>query len=243
MPQLLYLDSAHRMSGTSSDFAIQLPALVSKATRVSLLAALVPNTVYNITSSNNVIPITISGTTYNATLTAGKYSAGNLATEMQTKMSAAVAATGATFAVSISVSSFLCTITCSTTCTINFGSSSSPWAVLGFPNASTGAGTTFTGTRAVQLNRPAAVFINVRDWNQSSLAVTGTGSSRPTFIVPMSNDPGNVSTYSTQNDFRQTVDLPGLTFGTLRIAVTDNDNNTIELNGGEWSCLLEIESA
>ena len=237
---LLFIDSRDRTNGTSTNFSIRLPQTYAGVKEVSLESAFVPNVIYNITSSNNVIPVIISATTYNATLTPGRYSAGLLALEMQSKINTAVAASGATFTVTINDSSFLCTITGSTTFTIDFGSATSPWRELGFANAVTASGTSCTGTNAVQLNLPTALFLNVSEWSHNAIAVTGTHSYTPSFVLPLASNPGDVSSYSALANFRQKITLPGVTFASLRIRLTDNNGTEVSLQGAEWSCLVSL---
>lgn len=238
---LLYIDSRNRTTGSSSSFSIQLPTTYTKIKEVSLLSTFIPNVIYNITSANNVIPVIISATTYNATLTPGKYSAGLLAIEMQSKINTAVTSTGATFTISISDSSFLCTISSATTFTIDFSSTTSPWRELGFDNAVTASGTSCTGTNVVQLNLPSVLFLNVTEWAHNDTYTTGTFSYSPSFIIPLAANPGDVSTYNALTDFYQKITLPGFaTFSSLRIRLTDNNGAGVDLNGAEFSFVVSL---
>jgi hypothetical protein len=67
----LLIQSSDRMSGTADDFLIKIPPLMGVG-QVSLLSASIPNTLYNITATNNTSYWTWGGT-LSATIPAGAY--------------------------------------------------------------------------------------------------------------------------------------------------------------------------
>lgn len=250
---LLYLNSRDRYSGAStSDFSVRLPTTYKDVKSVRLQSVYIPNTIYNITAANNTLPVifyheevvdletVIVGTTYTATIPPAKYSSGSLATALKSALETATAATSTTFTVTIDTSTFLCTIANNNSCALDFSGSGSPYLELGFTQALTTDALTHTGTKCVQLNQPTSIFIRVREWNHRGIHVTGTSSYNPSFIVPLANNPGDVSQFTTRNDFEQKIDLPDVTFATLNVQVTDNNNNVIDLVGAEWSAIFDI---
>lgn len=85
------VSSLEASSGSSSDFILDVSKhQLHGITRVRMLKATVPNTMYNITSRNNKITAisTGAGGTFTATLTPGQYDATTLATEIATQMTA-----------------------------------------------------------------------------------------------------------------------------------------------------------
>ena len=54
---IIVLDSADRISGDSSDFVVKISPACEAPKIIELLAVNIPLTMYNVTSSNNIIPL------------------------------------------------------------------------------------------------------------------------------------------------------------------------------------------
>src|SRR5438309_2063755 len=91
----ILINSNSRISGTSSNFTVQLPTniLVTKGKQISLQYLQMYNTIYNVDSTNNNVDFVVSAVNYTATLTPGSYSATSFASALQTAMTAQVANT------------------------------------------------------------------------------------------------------------------------------------------------------
>ncbi len=80
------INSAHRTLGTSSNFVINLPYSINDKSCCRLKKVLLPKTIYNITSKNNIFPILNSSgfpaTQYLVSIPVGAYSISQLITQI-----------------------------------------------------------------------------------------------------------------------------------------------------------------
>ena len=86
--QDILFDSRDRASGTNTKFKIPLPYRLEHVRAVELLSVMLPYSVPNIYSGNNVFRWTYSGTAASLTIPAGCYTATSLCSYIQTGMNA-----------------------------------------------------------------------------------------------------------------------------------------------------------
>ena len=87
----LIVDSRDRDSSfnSSCDFTINLSSSLTNISKVRLNWCMIPNTSYNINSSNNVITFFENSTSKNTSLTVGWYDANSLATLLASSLTTA----------------------------------------------------------------------------------------------------------------------------------------------------------
>lgn len=93
LDNIINIDSRHRdpvKYTLSNSFRVNLNRDYRQVVEAELLTAEIPNTDYNVTSTNNVFQIRQSSTTYTITLTVGDYDASELSGEIATKINAAI---------------------------------------------------------------------------------------------------------------------------------------------------------
>jgi hypothetical protein len=92
MTEGICVDSRARVSGDDNNFHVTIPTF-SNITRIKLESVEIPNTLYDIDATNNVIDYLIDTTTYASTITTGSYNGADLAALMNTIMFATYTAT------------------------------------------------------------------------------------------------------------------------------------------------------
>ena len=246
---LLVIDSRKRTFGTSTDFLIALGTSFKEKQHVKLVSAYVPNTIYNITSANNKITVLVEDTpdeynSYVATITPGKYSISSITSALKTALDAAGATEGITFNISIDVTTFKCTITASASCKLSFVGNDSPYLELGFEQQETSDTTTHVGSNTVQLNRPTVVYIKIDEFKpiEEHIHLAGGvgGYYYPTFVLPLANSGGDIGVFREASDYKQGVCLSSPAYGNLHVRLTDDVGTVIDLNGADWSFVLEV---
>lgn len=225
-------DRVNYSSTTASQFACQLLRSIA-FDELELLYAQIPNTIYNITSSNNVIYFN-DGANVSATITPGSYTISSLTSAIATAMTSA-SSSAKTYTVTYSTSTFLLTISTTAGYTLTFGTNTtnSIAQTIGFPNSNTASASAQTGSYAVNLNIDP-IYVNFR--MVSSLNQT-TNMSMPSysFILPISVNGGEVNILSKYNSMEQKIKLNSMVnVDRVEIELRDGSGNIVNLNGSNW---------
>jgi hypothetical protein len=148
---MLKIDSSNRDSGgTSSDFKITLPRALQKGDVYELLYSHIPQTYFNVDSTNNTFIFNEGGLDLTAFLTQGYYTTTSILVEL---------ATGSfTYTVSLIANTQRIQITASD----GFSVVAVERSPLGFV-ASTGTSTQHIGTAILNLERHQSLLIDVND--------------------------------------------------------------------------------
>jgi hypothetical protein len=235
----LLIQSVDRISGTTDDFTVKIPPLMSVG-QVSLLSASIPNTMYNITALNNTICWTRGGA-LSATLSAGAYSVTDLCLALATAMDAADGVE--TYTVSYAPSTMKISIICdgaafSLTCT---NTTASLWYELGFDtDADTGSATSHTADNVLRLDFPPYVLISINEISSAEAATTANF--RANFCVSMSHNSQYVEVFNENSNFvNQQLYTLGAGLNSFRVRLQRPDGTSADLNGGDWSMLLLMQ--
>lgn len=241
---VLYLDSSKRVSGTTSNYLIQLVSPVDRVNAVEVIGAEIPYTFYALNNSNNVLVFTDGKIMYNYTMPAGNYSVQTFSDALTAGMDAAFRANAqaAGFTTSFSSTSYQYTLMHHS---VPFqlllaGSTIAP--VLGLLANST-LGLSFTMQRVINLSGPNYLFI----WS-TALAkpkrirpyVNGT-QSNVLYKVPITVNPGDIiinTSYMTDNLLRYGTEQ---SIQNIDIQLTDPNGIPVDLQGLEWSCTVVLE--
>jgi hypothetical protein len=234
----LVINSRDRdFSTDSSDaFKIQLSQSI-KASKVSLKSADIPNTAYNVTSSNNVIYFN-DGTNRTAVVTPGNYTATTLKAAVDSAF--AVSGTALTITYNYSASTYKVTISATGAITLTFGTNqtASMASLLGYPPADTTSATSHIASNVIQLTSDP--------WMLSfSFASNNTFTTRDafcSFIVPVNAEGGYTVQFRESDDFKQkTNSNDKFIIQSFSVRLQKYDGSRLDLNGGEWSCVLQID--
>jgi hypothetical protein len=234
----LLIQSVDRISGTTDDFTVKIPPLMSVG-QVSLLSASIPNTMYNITALNNTIYWTRGGA-LSTTLSAGAYSMTDLCLALATAMD--VADGIETYTVSYSPStmkiSIICTAAYLLTCT---SMTTSIWYELGFnTDADTGSATSHTADNVLWLDFPPYILISINEISSAEAATTANFCAN--FCVSMSHNSQYVEVFNENSNFvNQQLYTLGAGLNSFHVRLQRPDGTSADLNGGDWSMLLSIQ--
>jgi hypothetical protein len=231
---LLTIDSRDRTHITDStcDFFVNIVPGIEGAETIELVNSSIPNSQYNINSTNNVILFN-DGTTNTAQLPIGAYTASTLATSLASLMSGVGTQT---YTVVYNPLTFKLTISAASSFSILATSSISPIIGLG--------PTTLTGTSlqlpfVVNLFGPSNfyVFIDGMSSNCRGANIYDYG----TFVVPNNvNDDGTISSFKSLSNYQMIQCNSGAMISRLHIVIKTYGFVTFNNNGANISLTLKF---
>jgi hypothetical protein len=235
----LLIQSADRTGGTPSDFFIKPPLPIENLKGTTLLSASIPNTLYNITSANNTIYWNRGGA-LSTTITPGAYTDETISTALAAAMDDADGVQ--TYTVSYDSTTMKMTIECpaaafTLTCT---STTNAIWDVLGFDtDANTGSATSHTADNVLRLDFPAYLLITVNEFlHQGTVSSAGI---RTNFAISMSNVSQYVEVFNANETFDNSIRYTSSEYlDSLHITLRKPDGGEVDLNGAEWSMLLNL---
>ena len=262
----LYLSSAYRTSGTSSNYTINLGKpiqLQNPNNRFSLRvgSAEIPYVFKLLNSTNNVIAYSITrGTTYNSTFTvaSGNYTILTLLTEFKTKLFASInTLTGwdgsllASFDYNRSTGKVDLTVvgTDSITTTITI-SANSPVLLrcLGFSNvfsfgySTPSVRTTAESTQNVNVSQNTSVYIRSDTLSQSHSYEAIISSNSLTNViakVPINAQPQSYILWTNMVDLEN--EINNRLIDSVNLYLGDAQTSELDLGGLDWTCRLTIK--
>lgn len=233
MSKYLLIRSRDRDSGSSHNFKMVLKNPL-KDEEYELVSLIMPNGFYNVNNNNNKIYFN-DGSDQTATLTNGNYSASSLATEIQTQMNAA------------SSHSFTCTYSTATSkFTISDGTgnfslkfatntSASARYLLGFDESDTSATSSKISDNLIDISNPQMIFVNISQAGDN-LRDTKNAIFADLFL-PLDVSFGEMKYFKPGEEEKQTVKF--VYTNNLEVYLRDENNDTVDLNGLEWSIVLK----
>ncbi len=246
----LVINSKDRVNGSNSstDFQVNFKQIVDGHSCFILESALIPNLIYNVTSSNNYVDFNDGSANLSASLTPGLYSlfgsttSSNILTALGTAMTTASSGHGSlTFTATYSTTTGLITISGggSTNIQLLFGTgshaSTSLAYLLGFSASNTASATTLTATNAPNLNVPYYLQISINGYNNILTSAQGFG----TFVIPVDQSTGAVIEYSLDQTWTQSV-LVSNPFNALSVRLLV-DNQVVSLQNSDWGFVLKVQ--
>jgi hypothetical protein len=119
-------------------------------------------------------------------------------------------------------------------------SSSSISSILGFGTTDLTSQTSYTGTYTYNLSYGDYLYLTI-DELQRFARTSNLNDNTFTFILPLDVNIGEYQTYQC-SDFEQELQFsPPVSIKNLTCRLTSYNNSTVDLNGSEWSFLLQIE--
>jgi hypothetical protein len=222
-------------SPSSTYFTVPVSPAITKAKQVSLKWLSVSNTLYNIRAGvNNTLTFTDAGGGHTVTLPPSSYTIASLTTKLQVLMAAVgvqaytVIYDAGTLKVAISApAAFL----------IQFSTFGSCAGVLGFTFSNTTSATSFVGSKAAILYIDC-IYISIAQFPARIYTFNGTAY---TFLIPVTDNTGNVIQFTEAMQFKQVTDVNRTTISDLDVSLHYENGESIDLNGGEWTFLLGEE--
>lgn len=219
----LVINSKDRISGDESQFIVNIPT-ISGLNAVELLQAYLPNTIYNITASNNTI-LWNNGAPNTSTLTPGAYDINTIIAEI-------ISQTGWT-TVTASYSTFRLTFTNAVAFSLTGGTALD---ILGFnPQA---IALSHVGNYAIRLDIPKTYIIKIDQLHSGNIYTTNNNHSGNFVIISKVNS-GMIDYYSKNTDFNICNAYQGQNITQLNVSIYEN-GTLLDLNGSDWSFILRL---
>ena len=224
--------NADRFINGTSDIEFDLPLIeapLQHTIYLSIQHLVIPYSFYNIDSNNNFLNYIVGGTTYNIYIETGNYNPYQLINVLQNIMQGFTITYDSiknkfTFTNSYYEFTFLNTSTC--------------LRLIGFENSIFSVNKTVTSINSINLQSHHCVCV------QSNL-LTGSINSANKYesniicSVPVDKPPFSMITYTNHNNLKY--NLFNNVISTMRLKLTDQNNNLIDLNGCNWSCTVQLE--
>jgi len=260
----IYADSTNRDLAQypyGNSYVLYLTSQLKCISRVKLLTAKIPNTIYNITNGSNVF--SFNATSYS--INTGFYSANGLAAAISNTTAAALgvqylddqgkflffASTSFTF--STNSPELLNCLGLNTTGTYT-GLAASSFPV--YHNDTIYFNKyLFTSDKVINLNTKECAFLDIEEFRNGNVvdskslnsnysqSYVGSSIERVTGIIPLDVDSGRVKTFKSSNDFELTIELkiPVMNLQRITVQWLDKDGQRINFNGYDHnSFVLEI---
>ena len=232
------IDSRKRTSGVSHNFTLEFRDSIKYANKTSLQLVSIPVTYYNVKDGYNKINFNEGGPELIATLDSGNYSIADLLVEIKAKMEAVGALT---YTVTYSNITMKLTISASGSFELLYGTGSNPTdqlrTLLGYDAVDTGSATSHVSNDVVRLSNPRFIKIRIREFG-----ISGKFSDDEsfTFIINVEENRGAYNN-NKLGEYYQQCTISCDTITDIQVQLFDEDNNLLDMNGGEWYAVLKIQ--
>jgi len=236
--QYLVLNSQDRVSGYPHQYKAYINPALESFKKVELYNISMPNTIYNITSVNNLIYFSEGSTALVATITPGAYNSTSILTAISTAMTSS-STSSYTYTATFNQNTFMITITSTGSFTLTFSTNTTNSAgyILGF-TTNTSAGTSQTGNQVIQLNQPLFYYITI---SQFPICVKSTNSiDMATFVFSSTANAGNIETYNVLQRYCEIFTYDNQNIKEIDVKLSLPNNQVPNLNGGDWIMILKI---
>ena len=232
------INSQDRVSGTSSDYTIQLRDYIRLPsgkfpTKCKVIGINFTNGLNNVNANNNTIVIFETGATSNTTITLpiGTYNASQLATQLQTSFNAATQVAN-TYTVTYSTYTYGFTITANTHTFAFVGT----YILLGMLNNTT-ASLTQTSSQGAKL---LFDFVVVKTDIIGNYVTSNRSNNYGSFIIPLGSCDLGTTTYIGRQNLPEVkrVFFPNL--NNFHVSIYDQYGNLVNLNNFDHQITLEI---
>lgn len=231
------IHSKDRITGTSSNYTLQLPQAIKDIKAIELLTASIPATIYNIDQYNNKFYYNDLGIDRTVTIPHGSYSSSSLISTLQSLMNAF-----ATFIyiVTYNPTTYKVQINCSGAFSLRFGTfrTNSISRVLGFEDVDTGFISSLVGSNALDLAEPDYYIVDIKEFFQEART---TKNDLGTFILPCVNLTDGTQEIFTKNAGYNYVEVyQGCNITTLNVILKTHGNRILNLNNSDWYMILKL---
>ena len=246
-PFLLYVNSKNRSNQNSPStlFNIQLAFPPLHIKRVTLLQAIIPNTLYTFRNdkfvvNNNFDFIDSTGLPVTAVITPGSYDTADFITEFNTQLAAV---SPDTYTITYNPNTLRLTITSSSALFQILGATGpntlhNILPFIGFNEVDTAAGTVQLAPKPINLGSPKEVFIKIGNF-QAQIHNTVPKFSAM-WQISMSVPFGEILFYEQLNTHESGIEVDQRSMNQLDIQMVDDNGDTLILDT-DWSCLVRFD--
>jgi hypothetical protein len=221
-------------SKSHSDFVCQLDQPLKDVRSIALLHASIPNSFYTIVDAHNTFVLARSGTDHAITLTAGVYTATELAAHLQVKLAAAV--TGFTVSYSTSLYKIVFTDPSVSSYTLTI-SSDRLQRVLGFSASSlASAARVATPPHVVQLSSNMVLVMS------RAFKAKTHGPSPSSFAIPLDVSSGGIVSFNAKSHYSMRAEYEfGIDLYQVDIRLTDAHGDDLDTQGGAIDLVFNVQ--
>lgn len=234
LKKTLVFNSANKIAGTTSNYTVKFNDRLHIVRSIKLLSVQLPNTIYNIDSTNNTLVINDGIGDYIIQIGAGAYTTATLEAALVAGLTAAYANA---WAVEFDTTTFLTTITGTAAFTLVL-SESTINSVLGFGSTDTASATSHTSTSAWNLGVPTPIFICIDEVGRN---VMYTDNYCYTFVVQITENSQEFVNYRVHTDMTQKHQLELYNLQNYTVSLRKQNNVLVDLNGLDWNFVVEVE--
>lgn len=236
--RFLLIDSRDRLDGSpsSTQFKIILPNAIHSIKRIKMLACNIPNTTYNIRSTNNLLQFQHGATVYNAIIPVGSYTQYTFPQAIADAMNA-TDSNG--YTCTYSFTTFKLTISGTASFSLLMANSTI-WYEMGFTQSNSSTSTSITAPNILQLGLPLSVYVEVPEL---SMGMTSSRvNDKCTWVIPISVNSGTIQYFADNSNYEQVYTYrEGRTINELNVRVRWRNGEPLDLNGADWQFHLLLE--
>ena len=234
----IYLNSKNAdsyLNGSLSDCIFNLPLIEIPDgfhIYVSIVDCVIPFSFYSINSTNNILVYLYLGTQYTVTIPVGNYNINQLITALQSLMS--------NFTVSYTSVTNKLTFTNSSNNNFSFLPSSTCFGIIGFSDGNTYTSNAYVLTSVNCINIYSITYIqvnsnfltyNINKKQINNLNILG--------LIPIQTTPFSLIQYNNSTNYK--INLFINQISSIRIKLTDNLGNLLDLNGCYFNMTLQLD--
>ncbi len=235
----IIIDTRDRIKGNTNEFTVNLNPAFYGVKKVELLSLSLPQTMYNITTANNIIYFSEGGGPLIASLSPGNYNASSLANAISILLST-ISPNAFIYNVSVSNITYKMTISASGNFSLLFGSNStqSIGDFIGY-TIDTIPALTHTGDSIIQLYQSVYYIIDIAELpvavKSSNIKDYGT------FVINTRTNGGDIEVFEIANRYHiiENYDNAQNIFN-LNIKLKTYDNKLVDINNAEWFMMLKF---
>lgn len=232
--KLFVVNSKDRLpqSASSSDCVFQFNAF--NATSADVVSLQMPQTQYNINSTNNKVYFN-DGVNCNFTIPTGNYSVYDFITALQTGFNTV----SANYIVTYSDVSMKITITGLIPFQLLFGTNTTNTGayIMGFNNIDNVLALSQTSNNCIDLSLPLYICCDISEFETN---VKSTNDSSSTFVFVNKGNCGDILVYTEMSDYKQCTSITESNIQNLHIRWTIPGNYPLDINNADWMMVLRL---
>jgi len=226
------------LSSSKEDVIIKMNKQLKQFKSFSINNISIPNSFYNITGSNNRLVVT-QGAQDNILISLGNYTSNTLATTIQTALIGSTVLSSNVWTVIFDVHSLKYTITSDTAFTIDSGSTIG--FNMGFQTLPTALDTVVISDSSIFLSPGINIYVKSNILSSGLIQRPYYNSLLNSIVcsVPINAQPGGIVQYNPGYEMKFSYIVPR-NIDYIDIQLLDSNFNVINLNGLDWSMVLNI---
>ena len=236
---LLTLNSKDRISGSSSDFLVKINNPPKNISQVCLREVILPNSIYNINSSNNMLYFEVGSTgVANLSIPPGFYNTLSLVTKLNERFTAIGVATTVTY----DSTNNKYTFTHPSIFNLYFGYNNTLVDILGFNtiNYNNSLNGSITSPRVGNLNSVYSLYIIVKELGTPNL---NSKNLHYTFKLSLNANTNTILYQQSKIFYDQRIQLTNVlnsNLGDYNVKLVYDDGNAVDLNGLNWELTVDF---